>query len=515
MRKITLLFAFLVAFTSSCLNEGESPKESIFKADILDYLNHLKSINHDEGQKIEELISVIDFKAIEEYGTIGSERVLIADIKTFDALDKSDKVLALFFVSENKIVRSRLVAFVNEQQFREYSKLLLSIIRMDGNKLNYSGTISFYNSMQMLLMQNVIENGELKSHGLVRKDDSQSGPTGRTNTCTEWFLVTTYYYSDGTSYTVSEYLYTTCSGCNPDQECDDPNDPYEGAGGGPSPTFPPNPADGDETSVSHPNGKFEIYRFNAQTNSWQPIYVVLPPHEITSSNNSFLNVQWPFHGQSILSPNNLTYVYDANSGNWIGAPPFIIDGPTLADIIANIADYLKCFSLNAAAKVTIYVDQPTVNSRSTWSGSATNPDVGHTFVSVQQGGITRVFGFYPSDGVNPIFPSTTSVLVDDSGHHYDVAIEINVTAAQLASVINAATNFAGVYNLNSYNCTDFGINIAAAAGVSLPDSYGSWPRGGGSNPGDMGQDIRSMSAPSGSTKNTSGGTGPSNSGSCN
>ncbi len=141
--------------------------------------------------------------------------------------------------------------------------------------------------------------------------------------------------------------------------------------------------------------------------------------------------------------------------------------------------------------------------------------VGHTFVAIQQGGVTRVFGFYPGSGVNPMNPSASSVLVDDSGHAYHVSIEITVNASQLTNVINTAIGYTGTYNLNSYNCTDFGIGIAAAAGVTLPDTYGSWPGGGGSNPGNLGQDLRSLTPLQSTSVNTTGGTAPSNSGTCN
>ncbi|RFS18916.1 hypothetical protein DVR12_26415 [Chitinophaga silvatica] len=37
----------------------------------------------------------------------------------------------------------------------------------------------------------------------------------------------------------------------------------------------------------------------------------------------------------------------------------------------------------------------------------------------------------------------------------------------------------------------------------------------GHNPGDLGEDIRSMTLPTGATRNTTGGTGPQKAGSCN
>ncbi|MDE0471460.1 MAG: hypothetical protein OXH57_05925 [Ekhidna sp.] len=44
------------------------------------------------------------------------------------------------------------------------------------------------------------------------------------------------------------------------------------------------------------------------------------------------------------------------------------------------------------------------------------------------------------------------------------------------------------------NCTDFGIQYSKQAGIKLKDSYGSWPGGSGSNPGNLGEDIRKLSS---------------------
>ena len=48
----------------------------------------------------------------------------------------------------------------------------------------------------------------------------------------------------------------------------------------------------------------------------------------------------------------------------------------------------------------------------------------------------------------------------------------------------------GTYDLNTNNCTDAAIGAGAAVGISVPDTQGTWPFGGGSNPGDLGEDLR-------------------------
>lgn len=193
----------------------------------------------------------------------------------------------------------------------------------------------------------------------------------------------------------------------------------------------------------------------------------------------------------------------------------VIVGP--ANIITNLKDYLKCFNLALGATFTIYVDQPTANSSDSWAGTIKNPDPGHTFIAIQQGDIRRVFGYYPRTEVNPITsPSDPSAFGNDQGHTFDVAVKIPINASQLQTIINNSVNSStSTYNLNSYNCTDFAIKMANLAGLNLPDSYGTWPGGGGSNPGQLGQNIRGMALPANAVRQTTSTNSAPNSGQCN
>jgi hypothetical protein len=193
----------------------------------------------------------------------------------------------------------------------------------------------------------------------------------------------------------------------------------------------------------------------------------------------------------------------------------VIAGP--ANVITNLKDYLKCFNLALGATFTIYVDQPTANSSSSWSGAPNDPDVGHTFIAIQQGDIRRVFGYYPRTEVNPITsPSDPSAFGNDQGHVFDVAVKISINASQLQTIINSSVNSStSTYNLNSYNCTDFAIKMANLAGLNLSDSYGTWPGGGGSNPGQLGQNIRGMALPANAVRQTTSTNSAPNSGQCN
>lgn len=207
---------------------------------------------------------------------------------------------------------------------------------------------------------------------------------------------------------------------------------------------------------------------------------------------------------------------DGDVGTWSNDLLLFSKNPS-GEKITNIKDYLKCLNLSQGATVTLYVAQPTPNTTSTWSGSVTDPNVGHTFISITQGGITRFMGFYPSQGISPFSspPAAKGILINDQGHAFNVSITSNINASQLNNLvgyINSVSN--ATYNLNTFNCTNFGIDAAGKVGISLPKTSGTWPGGGGANPGNLGQDLRSLNNSS-IQKNSYGGNAPKNSGNCN
>lgn len=174
--------------------------------------------------------------------------------------------------------------------------------------------------------------------------------------------------------------------------------------------------------------------------------------------------------------------------------------------INDMNDYLECFNTNQSATVTVYALEPNPGSGDTHNGSY----VGHTFVSIQQGNNTATFGFYPaSDNIYPLINnSSPSVIGDDSGDPYTASISTTVTGSQLNTILNYAKNYENTYHLNTYNCTDFGIEIGNKAGLNLPDSYGTWTMGGGSNPGTLGLYLLNRNSTNSQPINKNGGTAP-------
>ncbi len=152
--------------------------------------------------------------------------------------------------------------------------------------------------------------------------------------------------------------------------------------------------------------------------------------------------------------------------------------------------------------VIIYVDQPGEGGdRDPYEGGLLRPlDVGHTFVEIVNGetGESTTIGFYPdpadpdADGVGKGDPEDPGQIVDDSGHDWDVKAEFEITKEQyeeLMEQIEKDRKDPPDYNLNEFNCTDYVLELLADIGIKIDSEEGTWPGGGGNNPGDLGEDL--------------------------
>jgi hypothetical protein len=112
-----------------------------------------------------------------------------------------------------------------------------------------------------------------------------------------------------------------------------------------------------------------------------------------------------------------------------------------------------------------------------------------------------VLGFYPETSVSNTQPSSNGTFGNDESTEFDVSIAVPISAIQLLNIIGYCETGLS-YNLNTFNCTDFVIQVSNLAGLNLPESESTWSGGGGSNPGLLGQNIREMQLPSGAIRQT-------------
>ncbi|GAA4802657.1 hypothetical protein GCM10023231_34490 [Olivibacter ginsenosidimutans] len=209
--------------------------------------------------------------------------------------------------------------------------------------------------------------------------------------------------------------------------------------------------------------------------------------------------------------------YGSGSGSSNIPPPY--GAPTITiPFKGNQVDptqELKCFNKTQTAKFTIFVQQPNPNTRNVHGPN----EVGHTFIGIEQNGIKRYLGFYPDSPMASLIGSQNSEIHDNSTTLYHVSLTKMMTTAELTNVISYIKNYPQTYDLNNFNCTDFAIEVAKKAGITLPKTKGSYNfvvgTFNGHNPGDLGEDIRTLTLPTGVTRNMSGGNSPQKTGTCN
>ena len=203
--------------------------------------------------------------------------------------------------------------------------------------------------------------------------------------------------------------------------------------------------------------------------------------------------------------------YGSAAGSLTGI--YAVNVATGGAAISNVKAYFGCFTNSSGTDhtytVTVCVAQPVAGTRSPWSytkGGATgsskagNPvNVGHTFLIFQENSagtiITRNVGLYPAGFVNPLFPSDQAQLRNNENTDYDISLTYTVSNTQFFSMVNyveTGSNPGYIYNLSTNNCTTFVLNALAAGNITLHSTIGHWTGGSGYDPGDLGEDIRSL-----------------------
>lgn len=322
MKNLTYLITFLVLFSfSACEKEDQTSADNsstmLYNDVISNYLKQF-TVNSKKDQivKINILTKAIDYNTVKIYDLKTTEKLLIADLKSLKGFEDSNSNKVIFFLNNNKIVRSNIVTFKNKNSFNQYSSVIRSIWNMDKKKGNYSGKVSFYTVFQYLELSDVFENGVLTENGIARKKNKKN-ILGKTQGCTDWYWVTT--YSDGT--TTEAFLYTTCNDCE-EQEyrmtnaCGGGGTSSGSAGGI---TYPDNPVENEVFEYIDELERFvrEIYK----NGKWVSVLTSLSPVAVSRNPETYtyLIIFWPTFERKVYG-DGFVYTYDAASGNWVGVP---------------------------------------------------------------------------------------------------------------------------------------------------------------------------------------------------
>ena len=150
---------------SNCQVEEEIVNETNqvalqYNEQVLLYLAQLKSKGtKDKSSKINALIAQLDGNSLKTFNLKTTQQILIADVLPLPKLEDQTKIKLVFFLYENKIIRSRIISFSNKNTVTDYNSLVLSVLNATKDKKQYAGTVSFYTPFQEIVQKNKYENG--------------------------------------------------------------------------------------------------------------------------------------------------------------------------------------------------------------------------------------------------------------------------------------------------------------------------------------------------------------------
>ncbi|TDW46619.1 hypothetical protein EV144_106293 [Flavobacterium sp. 270] len=333
----------LVIFLSNCQDRDDALQEidytapAIYKQKVDDYWNELKlGLRPEQLSKIEELSTEIDINSLKIYNLRTTEKLLIANVNYLQGLDGVIKII--FYVNENKIVRSNIVTLKANDANSNYDKVIVSILNADNKDFSYSGEITFMSLSKIKLLYSKYNQGRITDNITLSPARNGSKTNKTQGSCTEYWWITR---SGGEIISrVLLFVICDCSGGGGGggggvgaedskmSNCEGGTNIFLGGSGASSttsykPTLPLSPVDNQTYRFTDPAGVCTEYIFKAASNSWQISQVILPNIIIANNRDNYgiLEFQWPANNQKVYDPfTHIFYRYDQGSDSWIGLP---------------------------------------------------------------------------------------------------------------------------------------------------------------------------------------------------
>jgi hypothetical protein len=217
MKKSKIYLGVIIAFLliTSCVK-----KELIANVDMSAKVNSWlmkQKTSKNSDKNIDILSENLDYSNFKIHKEINKCDLLIVSIK--ENLKSAKKLrhnstlkLLLTLDKSGEIISANIVYYVPTKPETNDDLLLPEAIpNIFANKpvLN-EGMFNFLSITGKLLYKFQYKNGNLYSDGFIKTKTENDNHT-QLSTCMDWYLITTYYYSDGSSSQTSEYLGRTCN----------------------------------------------------------------------------------------------------------------------------------------------------------------------------------------------------------------------------------------------------------------------------------------------------------------
>jgi hypothetical protein len=240
LKKCSSLLLIMAVLLTACSknhnNERESGITSELSLKVTNWLQKQKKqqislsaemiagINPKDG-KIEALKSNLDFTGLMTEERDKNLTFIVVPIKNqFKQqynLEQNSTITLFLIMTKGEIVSGSVIYFtpVSGNSPTVIPPRILCEI-FNNKPVGLSGKYRFLTVSGTRQVEIEFRDGKISSIGKIQNQRSNVSDSGgslsQANGCIDWYLVTTYYYSDGSSYSTEEYLGRTCEGCNGD-----------------------------------------------------------------------------------------------------------------------------------------------------------------------------------------------------------------------------------------------------------------------------------------------------------
>lgn len=235
------LLATALFFTACNKQDAESKPGSLdnplMTSKVHAWLDSKQSANAPRNERVRTIRENLDFSQLFTEELNEKEKLIVIPIKSgfvanTNKADRPVNYLVLVMDKGGDINKGNLVQYIPEnKQAGTPLPHDAFFLLYNAEDVTTDGRFVLLSIFDRFLFEASYKDGQRVSFAEMRPKDKQRNTAAKeAKTCIDWYLITTYYYLDGTREIREEYLYTTCSdsSCQPNELCDE----FEGGTGG-------------------------------------------------------------------------------------------------------------------------------------------------------------------------------------------------------------------------------------------------------------------------------------------
>lgn len=226
MKKITLIFVSILEITvfTCCKKEATELADDQISLKVNTWLEkHKVQSQPNKAANIDLLMKNLEYSSATVEESDNGEEIIIIPInerlKTAKPIDKESILSLVLIVNHAGVIRKGNVVLYTPGSNSPARTIPRNTFRAIYNTAEppVDGKFRFLSVTGRWLYELTYKNNILYSAGeITQKPIFSSNNQIAAVVCTDWYLVTTYYYEDGSTYTTREYVGTTCDGCDQD-----------------------------------------------------------------------------------------------------------------------------------------------------------------------------------------------------------------------------------------------------------------------------------------------------------